>query len=103
MRDMLSWRMTRDALAAGSRLLDSCTASIEIPCKTNPLGIKGVGEAGTIGAPPAVINAILDALAPYGVESIDMPATPSRIWGCLQKASHKRDVSQTNDLSLIHI
>ena len=71
----------------------------EVPCKTNPLGIKGVGEAGTIGAPPAVINAILDALAPYGVESIDMPATPSRIWGCLQKASHKRDVSQTNDRS----
>ena len=48
----------------------------EVPCKTNPLGVKGIGESGTIGAPPAVINAILDALKPLGVEQIDMPATP---------------------------
>ena len=48
----------------------------EIPCTTNPMGIKGAGEAGAIGAPPAVINAIVDALAGFGVEHVDMPATP---------------------------
>jgi aerobic carbon-monoxide dehydrogenase large subunit len=52
----------------------------EIPCRTNPIGIKGAGEGGTVGAPPAVVNAILDALSPLGVTTIDMPATPMRIW-----------------------
>jgi carbon-monoxide dehydrogenase large subunit len=55
-----------------------------VPCRTNPLGIKGAGEAGAIGAPPAVINAIVDALAEFGVEHIDMPATPERIWRAVQ-------------------
>jgi carbon-monoxide dehydrogenase large subunit len=58
----------------------------EVPSKTNPLGVKGIGESGTIGAPPTVINAILDALKPYGVEQIDMPATPARVWEAMQKA-----------------
>ncbi len=52
----------------------------EIPTPANPLGVKGAGEAGAIGAPPAVINAIVDALAPYGIRHIDMPATPEKIW-----------------------
>ncbi|MGO8868586.1 MAG: xanthine dehydrogenase family protein molybdopterin-binding subunit [Alphaproteobacteria bacterium] len=51
-----------------------------VPCRNNPLGVKGAGEAGAIGAPPAVINALVDALAEYGIEHIDMPATPERIW-----------------------
>jgi carbon-monoxide dehydrogenase large subunit len=55
----------------------------DIPCTTNPMGIKGAGEAGCIGAPPAVINALIDALAPYGVRHIDMPATSERVWQCL--------------------
>jgi carbon-monoxide dehydrogenase large subunit len=59
----------------------------EIPCKTNPLGVKGIGESGTIGAPPTVINALLDALAPLGVDHIDMPATPVRVW---QTIAHAR-------------
>ena len=59
---------------------------IDVPAKTNPLGVKGVGEAGCVGAPPVVINAILDALGPLGVEHIDMPATPHRVWQALQKA-----------------
>ncbi len=50
----------------------------EVPAKTNPLGVKGAGEAGATGAPPAVIGAILDALKPLGIDHIDMPATPSR-------------------------
>jgi aerobic carbon-monoxide dehydrogenase large subunit len=51
-----------------------------VPCTTNPLGIKGVGESGTIGAPPAVMNAVVDALRQIGVDHIDMPATPARVW-----------------------
>ena len=53
---------------------------VEIPAKTNPLGIKGIGEAGTIAAPPTVVNAVLDALRERGVEHLDMPLTPARIW-----------------------
>src|SRR4249919_2848225 len=58
----------------------------EVPCKTNPLGVKGIGESGTIGAPPTVINALIDALAPLGVEAIDMPATPMRVWETIERA-----------------
>jgi carbon-monoxide dehydrogenase large subunit len=58
----------------------------DIPCTTNPMGIKGAGEAGAIGAPPAVINALVDALAPYGVTHIDMPATPQRLFETVQAA-----------------
>ena len=58
-----------------------------VPCKTNPLGIKGCGEAGTIGAPPAVINALLDALAPLGITDLQMPATPRRIWEVMRAAT----------------
>jgi carbon-monoxide dehydrogenase large subunit len=58
----------------------------EVPCKTNPLGVKGIGESGTIGAPPTVINALIDALAPLGVQHIDMPATPGRVWETIARA-----------------
>ena len=51
----------------------------EVPSPTNSLGVKGAGEGGTTGAPAAVINAILDALTPLGITSIDMPATPYKI------------------------
>jgi carbon-monoxide dehydrogenase large subunit len=53
---------------------------------SNPLEVKGVGEVGAIGSPPAVINAILDALAPLGVDDISMPATPSKVWQAIQNA-----------------
>lgn len=56
------------------------------PCTTNPLGTKGCGEAGAIGSPPAVINAVLDALAPLGVKDLDMPASPHRVWEAIQNA-----------------
>ncbi len=62
---------------------------VDVPARTNPLGVKGVGEAGCVGAPPAVMNAILDALRPVGVEHIDMPATPGRVWQAIEK-SRKR-------------
>ena len=56
------------------------------PCVHNPLGTKGCGEAGAIGTPPAVINAVLDALAPLGVKDFDMPATPQRVWQAIRGA-----------------
>ncbi|HLG65362.1 MAG TPA: xanthine dehydrogenase family protein molybdopterin-binding subunit [Ktedonosporobacter sp.] len=56
------------------------TDFIETPSPNNPLGAKGVGEAGCIGAPPAVVNAVLDALAPLGIKTIDMPLRPEKIW-----------------------
>jgi carbon-monoxide dehydrogenase large subunit len=58
----------------------------EVPCRTNPLGVKGAGEAGTVGAPPAIINAILDALRPLGVRHVEMPATPHRVWQAIREA-----------------
>src|SRR5258708_34326474 len=57
-----------------------------VPCKANPLGVKGAGEAGAVGAPPALINAIVDALHHRGVRHVDMPATPSRVWQALHAA-----------------
>ncbi|MEQ8955443.1 MAG: xanthine dehydrogenase family protein molybdopterin-binding subunit, partial [Gammaproteobacteria bacterium] len=58
----------------------------EVPCTTNPLGIKGAGEAGAIGAPPAIINAIVDALQPLGVRHLDMPATAEKLWRIMRQA-----------------
>jgi len=59
----------------------------KVPCKTNPLGIKGAGEAGAIGAPPAIINAIVNALKDKGVRHVDMPVTPNRLWNIMKSAS----------------
>ena len=60
--------------------------SRDVPSPTNALGVKGAGEGGTVGAPGAVIHAILDALAPLGVTHIDMPATPERVWDAIRQA-----------------
>jgi carbon-monoxide dehydrogenase large subunit len=57
-----------------------------VPTKLNPLGAKGAGEAGTVGALPVVINAVIDALAPLGVRSLEMPASPERVWRAIQSA-----------------
>ncbi len=57
-----------------------------VPTKLNPLGAKGAGEAGTVGALPAVMNAVLDALVPLGVRELDMPATSARVWQVIQAA-----------------
>jgi carbon-monoxide dehydrogenase large subunit len=56
----------------------------ETPTPVNPLGIKGIGEAGTIGSTPAVVSAVIDALAPFGVTHIDMPLTSQKIWSLCQ-------------------
>jgi carbon-monoxide dehydrogenase large subunit len=60
---------------------------IEVRATTNPIGVKGAGEAGATGAPAAVIYAVLDALREVGVDDIDMPATPERVWKRIQMAS----------------
>src|SRR5260370_39286204 len=57
------------------------------PSSTNPMGVKGIGEAGTIPAPPAVLNAVADALAPLGVTGLQMPVSPQRVWRGIQDAS----------------
>jgi carbon-monoxide dehydrogenase large subunit len=65
----------------------------ETPATSNPLGVKGVGEAGTIASTPAVVNAIVDALRPYGVTDVPMPCTPERVWRALQSARSSQEVA----------
>jgi carbon-monoxide dehydrogenase large subunit len=69
---------------------DFCHFNVETakgtPCTHNPLGVKGCGEAGAIGSPPAVINALVDALAQYGVRDVRMPATPFSVWKAIRAA-----------------
>ncbi len=60
--------------------------SQETPSTTNPLGVKGIGEAGTIAAPPAVVNAVIDAVSHLGVTAIEKPASPERVWRAIQEA-----------------
>jgi carbon-monoxide dehydrogenase large subunit len=66
-------------------------STVEVPCKNNPLGVKGCGEAGSVASPAAVINAIIDALADLGVRRIDMPATPHAVWRVIQE--HQRPIA----------
>jgi carbon-monoxide dehydrogenase large subunit len=68
------------AMPRAGDLGDIAVESHPVPTKTNPLGVKGAGEAGCVGALPAVANALVDALAEFGVRHIEMPATPERIW-----------------------
>jgi aerobic carbon-monoxide dehydrogenase large subunit len=58
----------------------------ETPSPTNPLGVKGIGESGSIGAPPTIVHAVLDALAPFSIAHLDMPLTPQKLWAAIQKA-----------------
>ncbi|HEX8097577.1 MAG TPA: molybdopterin cofactor-binding domain-containing protein, partial [Pyrinomonadaceae bacterium] len=57
----------------------------ETPTDVNPLGVKGVGEAGTIGATPAIVNAVVDALSPFGVRHLDMPIKPEKVWQIIRQ------------------
>ncbi|MEM8708120.1 MAG: xanthine dehydrogenase family protein molybdopterin-binding subunit, partial [Actinomycetota bacterium] len=64
------------------------------PSTSNPLGVKGAGEAGTISSAAAVMNAVVDALSPYGVVDMDMPATPQRIWKAINTATSSEDAEK---------
>ncbi|MEX2291766.1 MAG: xanthine dehydrogenase family protein molybdopterin-binding subunit [Mycobacteriales bacterium] len=71
------------------------TGRTETPATSNPLGVKGVGEAGTIASTPAVINAVVDALRPFGISDIRMPATPERVWRALHGDGTERAAAGT--------
>ncbi len=60
-------------------------STVEVRCKNNAMGVKGCGEAGSVGAPAAVINALVDALAAHGIDHVDMPATPEKVWRLAQR------------------
>jgi carbon-monoxide dehydrogenase large subunit len=87
---LLSGSFMDYAMPRADLMPDIGTTLEEVPCRTNPLGVKGIGESGTIGAPPTVINALLDALRPLGVAAIDMPATPARVWEAIKRAGGAR-------------
>ncbi|MEO9137861.1 MAG: xanthine dehydrogenase family protein molybdopterin-binding subunit [Jatrophihabitans sp.] len=75
-------------LPSAADLPSFITDRTETPSTSNPLGVKGVGEAGTIASTPAVVNAIVDALRPFGVNDIRMPATPERVWRAIHGSAH---------------
>ena len=76
-----------------------------VPCKTNPLGVKGAGEAGAIGSCPAVVNAIVEGLwREYKIDHIDMPATPERVWMAIREATAPAsDIAAGNGRSSRHM
>ena len=78
----MDYAMPRAGLVSGIKLLN-----YPVPTKVNPLGAKGVGEAGVTGSMPALMNAVVDALRQAGVRHFDMPATPARVWQAIQIAS----------------
>ena len=84
---LLSGSFMDYALPRASDLPDVEVDLIEVPCTSNPLGVKGAGEAGAVGSPPAVMNALVDALRTRGVDSIDMPATPEKVWRAIHLAA----------------
>jgi carbon-monoxide dehydrogenase large subunit len=74
------------------RAFDFCNfqlGSHPVPTKTNPLGVKGAGEGGTVGALAAVMNAVNDALAPLGIKNLSMPATPERVWKAISNTKNQ--------------
>jgi carbon-monoxide dehydrogenase large subunit len=83
---LISGTLQDYALPLATMLPPFTSDFVESPSPNNPLGAKGIGESGTIGAPPAIVNAVLDALAPLGIKEIDMPLTPEKIWRTLQTA-----------------
>jgi carbon-monoxide dehydrogenase large subunit len=84
---LVTGELTDYALPRASRMPWIESSHTETPSPVNPLGVKGVGEAGTIGCSPAVVNSVVDALSPLGVRHVDMPLTPEKIWKLIGEAS----------------
>jgi carbon-monoxide dehydrogenase large subunit len=84
---LLSGSMMDYAVPKASFLPTIELDSTETPSPTNPLGVKGVGETGTIASTPAVVNAVMDALSPLGIKHLDMPLTPEKVWRAMQSAA----------------
>jgi carbon-monoxide dehydrogenase large subunit len=80
---LLSGTMMDYALPKAHQLVNYETAHTITPCPHNPLGVKGIGEAGTIASTVAVANAVMDALKPYGVKHIDTPLTSEKVWNAI--------------------
>jgi carbon-monoxide dehydrogenase large subunit len=81
-------------LPSAADLISFTTDRTETPATSNPLGVKGVGEAGTIASTPAIVNGVLDAVRHLGVTQIEMPCTPQRVWRAIQEA-HGRSTQET--------
>ena len=80
---LLTGNLTSYLLPTAADLPEFETDRMETPSPHNPMGVKGIGEGGTIGSTPAVANAVIDALRPLGVHNLDMPLTPSKIWAAI--------------------
>lgn len=78
--------LTTYLIPTASTLPSYTVVHTETATPENPLGAKGVGEAGTIGSTPSIVNAVIDALAPFGIRNIDMPLTPGKVWSAIQRA-----------------
>jgi aerobic carbon-monoxide dehydrogenase large subunit len=76
------------ALPKADDLISYETDRTETPSPVNPMGVKGAGETGTIASTPAIANAVIDALSPFGITHVDMPLTPARIWAAIQAGKH---------------
>ena len=85
---LLSGSLMDYALPTAEMMPEFVSEFIETPSPTNPLGVKGMGEGPTTGAPPAVVNAVVDALAPFNLRDIAMPLTPERVWRAIQDAQN---------------
>jgi carbon-monoxide dehydrogenase large subunit len=84
--NLMTSSMTQYLVPAASEIPSLTLDRTETPSTTNPLGVKGIGEAGTIAAPPAVVNSVVDALAHLGVTDVGKPASPERVWRAIQRA-----------------
>jgi carbon-monoxide dehydrogenase large subunit len=82
----LTGNLTSYLLPGAASLPSFLVDHTETPTPENPLGAKGIGEAATIGSTPAIVNAVMDCLAPYGIRHLDMPLTAAKIWSALQSA-----------------
>jgi carbon-monoxide dehydrogenase large subunit len=85
--NLMTSSMTQYLIPAASEMPSFELDRTETPSTTNPLGVKGIGEAGTIASPPAVVNAVIDAVSHLGVTHIDKPASPERVWKAIQAAT----------------
>ncbi|MGH3006720.1 MAG: xanthine dehydrogenase family protein molybdopterin-binding subunit, partial [Gaiellaceae bacterium] len=83
--NLVTGSMVSYIVPSSAELIDIETDRVEAPSPTNPMGVKGVGETGTIASTPAVMNAVVDALSPFGVTDVEMPAKPERVWRAIQE------------------
>lgn len=88
--ELLTGTMNDYAMPRASMVPDFELDRTVTPSPSNPMGVKGAGEAGTIAATPAVANAVLDALHPFGIENLDMPLTPAKLWAAMERADAAR-------------